>query len=101
MTMQFVEIADDVSREDVLAAPSAGAEKLDTAVTFLKAALVDGEWHDSVGLVTLAGAQRISGRTLRRAALEALDVEHERRGFPSTTWWRLPSHANPSSQDLA
>jgi hypothetical protein len=101
MVMEFVEIAEDVSREDVLASRSAGDVKLDEAVAFLKDALVDGDWHDSAGLITLAGGQRISERTLRRAALDGLEVEHERRGFPSTTWWRLPSHANPSPQDLA
>jgi hypothetical protein len=99
--MEFVEIADDVSREDVLASRPAGVEKLDEAIAFLKDVLADGDWHDSAGLVTLAGAQKISERTLRRAALDELEVEHERRGFPSTTWWRLPSHAMPSPQDLA
>jgi hypothetical protein len=101
MVMEFVEIADDVSREDVLASRPAGVEKLDEAIAFLKDVLADGDWHDSAGLVTLAGAQKISERTLRRAALDELEVEHERRGFPSTTWWRLPSHAMPSPQDLA
>jgi hypothetical protein len=99
MTMQFVEIAEGVSRDDVLASRPAGSEKLDEAVEFLESALADGEWHDSVGLVQLAVG--ISERTLRRAALEELQVEHERRGFPSSTWWRLPSHANPSPTDLA
>jgi hypothetical protein len=101
MTMQFVEIADDVSREDVLATSAAGAEKLDAAIEFLQGALADGDWHDSAGLVKLAAAQRISERTLRRAALEALQVEHERRGYPSTTWWKVASRANPSPEDLA
>jgi hypothetical protein len=100
MVMEFVEIAEDVSREDVLA-NRPGVEKLDEAIAFLKDALADGEWHDSAGLVILAAAQRISERTLRRAALDELQVEHERRGFPSTTWWRPSSHANPSPHDLA
>ena len=99
--MEFVEIADDVCREDVLTLRPATEHKLDEAVGFLEDALVDGDWHDSVGLVKLAGARHISERTLRRAALEELQVEHERRGFPSTTWWRLPSHATPSPTDLA
>jgi AAA domain len=94
MKMEFVEIAEDVSREDVLAARPAGTEKLEEAVEFLAGALSDGDWHDSAGLVQLAVG--ISERTLRRAALEELHVEHERRGFPSSTWWRLPSHATPS-----
>jgi hypothetical protein len=101
IVMEFVEIAEDVSREDVLASRPGSEEKLDKAIAFLKDTLAEGDWHDSAGLVTLAGAQKISERTLRRAALDELEVEHERRGFPSTTWWRLPSHAKPSPQDLA
>jgi AAA domain/Primase C terminal 1 (PriCT-1) len=87
MTMEFVDVADDVSRDDVLA-PHRTPDKLDNAITFLKEALSDGDWHDSAGVVAMAGAHRISERTLRRAALEQLEVEHERRGFPSSTWWR-------------
>jgi AAA domain len=101
MTMQFIEIADDVVREDVLASHPDGVEKLDEAVAFLQEALADGDWHDSATLVRRAGEKRISERTLRRAALDELEVEHERRGFPSSTWWRLPSHATPSPHDLA
>jgi AAA domain len=101
MTMQFVEIAEGVSRDDVLATRSAGAEKLDKAVAYLQGMLADGEWHDSDGLITLAGAAHLSERTLRRAAFAELKVEHERRGFPSSTWWRLASHAKPSPQELA
>jgi hypothetical protein len=105
MTMEFVEVAEGVARDDVLATRHVGAEKLDDALTFLESALADRDWHDSAGLVALAAAQRISERTLRRAALEELQVEHERRGFPASTWWRLShaetSHANPSPRDLA
>jgi hypothetical protein len=101
MVMEFVEVADDVSREGVLTLRPITQDKLDEAVAFLEGALVDGDWHDSAGLVKLAHACGISERTLRRAALEGLQVEHERRGFPSSTWWRLPSHASPSPTDLA
>jgi hypothetical protein len=105
MVMEFVEVADDVSREDVLLTRAAGADKLDEAVEWLERALADGDWHDSAGLVKLARGSRIFERTLRRAALEELHVEHERRGFPASTWWRLSqangSHANPYDRDLA
>jgi AAA domain/Primase C terminal 1 (PriCT-1) len=97
MTMQFVEVAEDVNREDVLATASA-EEKLDRALAFLEEALSDEDWHDSAGLKMLAAARRITGRTLQRAALE-LDVEHERRGFPSSTWWRLPQSRQPLSPE--
>jgi hypothetical protein len=86
--MRFVEKATDVDRGSVLAAPS--ERKGATATTFLAAALGAGDWHDSAGLKQLAGLQGISERTLERAARESLGVERERRGFPSSVWWRLP-----------
>jgi AAA domain/Bifunctional DNA primase/polymerase, N-terminal len=88
MTMEFVEIADDVDRDTVLATPPIGAPKIDEALEFLVHALADGAWHDSVGLKKIAAAQQISERTLKRAAQE-LEVEHERRGYPASTYWRL------------
>jgi hypothetical protein len=99
MVMRFVEIAEDVSREDVLATRSTEQDKLDEALTFLEDALADDHWHDSVGLKAIAGARRISERTLKRAARE-LHVELERRGFPATTWWRLPQSGQALSPDL-
>jgi len=75
-------------------------EKLMEAVVFLAHALSDGDWHDSAGLVSLAVAQGIKERTLKRAALEELDVEHERRGFQGTTWWRLSSGAKLVSESV-
>jgi hypothetical protein len=96
MTLEFVEVAEGVSRDDVLAPRSIGQDKLEKAMDFLEQALSDGEWHDSAGLKALAG---VAERTLKRAAQE-LDVEHERRGFPSTTWWRLAQSGQPISPDL-
>lgn len=63
------------------------------AQEWLRDALNDGEWHDSAGLKTLARASEIAERTLKRAS-KTLGVEHERRGFPSSTWWRLDSRAS-------
>ena len=48
----------------------------------------------------LAKAQGITRRTLERAAQE-IDVEHERRDFPSTTHWRLPSRAGGTPKGVA
>jgi AAA domain/Bifunctional DNA primase/polymerase, N-terminal/Primase C terminal 1 (PriCT-1) len=94
----FVEDAEDVSRQDVLAQRGErGAEKLDEAIAFLKAALADGDWHESEGLKTIArGAVGASERTLKRA-LQTLDGEAERRGFPSKTWWRLDQSGQQQS----
>jgi hypothetical protein len=97
MTLEFVEVAADVSREDVLAPTS--LDKTDTAVGFLRDALADGDWHDSLGLKALAGARRIAERTLKRAAVE-LDVEYESRGFPRSTWWRLPQSGQTLGPDV-
>jgi hypothetical protein len=97
MRIEFVEIADDVSRADVLDKPSA-AGRLDDAVDWLQAALADGDWHDAAGLKILAAAAGIAERTLKRAAQE-LEVEHERRGFPSSTWWQLPRWGQPQGEE--
>jgi hypothetical protein len=91
--MTFVEDLVDFDVSEVLDQKKTNADEKSTrAVVFLVQALADGDWHDSSGLKALAGAQQIKERTLKRAAHE-LDVEHERRGFPSTTHWRLSSRA--------
>jgi hypothetical protein len=87
--MVFVEHAEDVDAGDVLRPRAASVSPGHEAALFLLRALADGAWHDSVGLKTLAGAQKVSERTLQRAAKD-LGVESERRGFPASTWWRLP-----------
>jgi AAA domain len=86
--MVFIEYADDVDGDDLLGPRSRGGKE-DRAVEFLAEALADDDWHDSVGLKKLAGATGISERTVQRASQD-LEVEHDRRGFPSSTWWRLP-----------
>ncbi|MEP6813902.1 MAG: AAA family ATPase, partial [Actinomycetota bacterium] len=87
--MVFVEYAGDVVGADVLRPRTGSAPPGYAAALFLLRALVDGDWHDSAGLKTLAGADGISERTLQRASKD-LGVESERRGFPASTWWRLP-----------
>jgi RecA-family ATPase len=86
----FVEDADDIDPETILQTDRTGREQKTTqAAEWLRAALADGDWHERGGLAVLAAAVGISDRTLKRAAHEELQVEHERRGYPSTTWWRL------------
>jgi hypothetical protein len=97
MTLRFLEVAADVSREDVLA--SRRETELDKAAVFLEGALADGDWHDSLGLKALAAAQRISERTLKRAAAD-LDVDYESRGFPRSTYWRLPQSGQDPAPDV-
>jgi hypothetical protein len=84
--MVFVEIADEVDGAGVL---KGKPTKTETAETLLAAMLADEEWHDSEGLKKLMGAAGHSARTVQRAA-KYLGVESERRGFPSSTWWRIP-----------
>jgi hypothetical protein len=92
----FVEDADDVDPETILVSGRPRDDrKLERAVDFLAATLADGEWHDSAGLKKLAGLHE---RMLQRAAQE-LEVEQERRGFPASTWWRLPQSRHALSPD--
>jgi hypothetical protein len=83
--MVFVEVADDVEGADVLGPKTT---KTETAETLLAAMLADGDWHESAGVKTLMGAAGFSERTVQRASKD-LGVESERRGMPSSTWWRL------------
>jgi hypothetical protein len=98
--MVFVETADDIDGADIL---GNGAAKGDDAKTYLRAALNDGEWHDSAGLKTLS---KFNERMLQRAA-RSLDVESSRRGFPSSTYWRLPQsrqallHQSVASEEMS
>jgi AAA domain len=87
--MVFVEHASDVDGDDLLAPRERSDRKEDRAGAFLEQALADDEWHDSAGLKKLATTAGVKERTLQLAAQE-LEVEHDRRGFPSVTWWRLP-----------
>jgi AAA domain len=86
--MTFVEIAEDVDRNDVLA-KHAAAGKTVRAEDVLSVILADAEWHDGAAVKQLTESVGITDRTLQRAAKE-LGVEYERRGFPASTWWRLP-----------
>jgi hypothetical protein len=95
--MTFVEVADDVDRNEVLAKHSA-AEKTVRAEDVLAVILAGGDWHDGAAVKQLTESVGINDRTLQRAAKE-LGVEYERRGFPASTWWRLavaPSPVVPS-----
>lgn len=87
--MTFVETADDVDRDGVLNDHRGhGNNKTEHAAGLLEQLLADGDWHEKTGLVKLAGAHKISERTLVRAAA-SLGVESEVRGFPASAWWRL------------
>jgi hypothetical protein len=85
--MVFVEYADDVDSADVLGPQK--TTKTETAETLLKAMLADGDWHESDGLKKLLAAAGYGDHIVKRAAKD-LGVAYERRGFPASTWWRLP-----------
>jgi hypothetical protein len=84
--MTFVEFADEVDSADVLGGGK--PTKTETAETLLAALLADHEWHEAEGVKRMMDAAGFAERTTQRAA-KYLQVEHDRRGFPSTTWWRI------------
>jgi putative DNA primase/helicase len=91
---EFVEIAEDVSRDDVLA-PAAGVEKRAEAETLIAAELALGPRPSAD--VKAAGARRgISERTVKRAAQE-LGVEVEQRSTSTgrATYWAPPEGVGP------
>ncbi len=98
--MTFVELADDVDAADLLAprANGDGTTKGQRARRFLLAALAGGDWQPSAELKERADREGISEATLKREAKE-LDIEHESRGFPRETYWRLPQLAQGYTQD--
>ncbi len=88
--MEFVEVAEGVSRDDVLSSPAAGVEKRADAETLIVAELALGP--KSSAEVKASGARRgISPATIKRAAKD-LEVEVEQRSTPTgrTTYWALP-----------
>ena len=85
--MAFVEVADDVDPAGILGPPN--PTKTETAEGVLEALLADGNWRESSELKAVLAAAGFNERLAKRAA-QALALEHERRGFPSSTWWRLP-----------
>jgi hypothetical protein len=86
--MVFMEYASDVDGDDLLA-PRGRAGKTSRAEDFLAFLLADGDWHESGELKKLAAAAGLNERTVQRGGQD-LSVEIDRRGFPATTWWRLP-----------
>lgn len=94
--MVFVEVAEDVISADVLAPRAAGLEtnKELSAAGFLVRVLAGGDWNESAPIKERATGEGISERTLQRA-MNDLGIEHDRRGFPAVTYWRLPSRAMP------
>jgi KaiC/GvpD/RAD55 family RecA-like ATPase len=101
--MTFVETADDVNGADLLGPQK--TTKTETAESLLEVLLGDGEWRESQAVQRVLAAAEFNERLAQRAAKD-LGVEHERRGFPAVTWWRLPVPTSPvatntGSQDVA
>ncbi len=88
--MEFVEVAAGIDRDTILASGRHDqGEQVSKATGWLEGVLAVGGWHDSAALKKLADGQDITERTLQRASRE-IEVEVEQRGFPSSTYWRLP-----------
>jgi hypothetical protein len=97
MALEFVEIADDIAREDVLAPPAHG-EKAGAATAFLLVALSRGRRPSAdVKAEGAATAERFSRRTIERAAQE-LEVVVETDTTPTgrVTFWSLPEGVAPT-----
>jgi len=99
--MRFLEVAEGVDRDTILGAERGerSGEKLDAAEGWLRHVLADGDWHESAGVKRRAGSAGLSERTLQRA-FKDLEIQAERRGFPSETWWQLPQSRQPLSTQL-
>jgi hypothetical protein len=85
----------DIGRE----AGTEGSDKKDLARHWLLERLGLDAWHDS-GDVKAEGEQAgHKSRTLIRAFMELVEEgagEYKREGFPSRTYWRICSRANPA-----
>jgi hypothetical protein len=95
MTMQFVEVAEGVSRDDVLA--PAREDKQTAAVALIVDMLAEGRRLSAD--VKAAGTRRgLSERTIKRAAAD-LDVvvEEEATATGHVTYWSLPRGLGPTS----
>jgi hypothetical protein len=90
MTLEFVEVADDVRREDVLGLPVT-AEKRPEAEALLLAELAQGR-RPSSDVKAVGARAGISERTMQRAAAE-LELIIDEGSTPSgrVTFWSLPA----------
>jgi len=90
MTLEFVEVAADVRREDVLA-PPASAEKRSEAEALILAELAQGR-RLSAEVKAVGANAGISDRTMKRAAAELeVVVEEETTPAGRVTFWSLPA----------
>jgi hypothetical protein len=89
MTLEFVEIADDIRREDVLAPPPS-PEKRSEAEALIMVELAQGRRLSADVKATGARAD-ISAATMKRAAAELeVVVEEEPTASGRVTFWSLP-----------
>ncbi len=91
VVMKFVELADDIDRDDVLGVKT--PTKTSSAEVWLAGILSDGEWHPAAALKDAAQTLGISERTVDRAA-DDLNVEKMKTDeFPSRSLWRRITHS--------
>jgi hypothetical protein len=82
-----------VDADEVLGARRVDSPEVQRAKDFLLGAMADGEWHAARDLRDEAGTRHIHEKTLERGR-KRLGVERQGRGFPATSWWRLPGAAS-------
>jgi hypothetical protein len=90
----------DLTVDDLIAVTTPmrpAGEARTTARELIAHALADGQWHEAAPIFTTCNEQGINDRAARRAA-EDIGIDRDRRGFPSTSWWRLAhtGHTTPS-----
>jgi Bifunctional DNA primase/polymerase, N-terminal/AAA domain/Primase C terminal 1 (PriCT-1) len=95
--MVYVEDADDISREDVLAPLASGPGKLLDAQAVIVAELGDGR-RPSAEVKAVGVRQGHSERTIERAASELeVAIDEETTSSGRVTFWSLPEMVAPSS----
>jgi hypothetical protein len=99
--LRFVGFGEHRARDLLAVQTSDERPKEDAAMSFLRSALADGEWHEAAPIKKAAEAEGIRVRTLQRAKAD-LEVEDERTDtFPSVGRWRLPTQASQLCQPLS
>lgn len=69
--------------------PRAAGEARTSARDRIADLLADGEWHSASEVTQTCEEHGVYDRAARRAAND-LGVEQEKRGFPASSFWRLP-----------
>jgi AAA domain len=93
----------DLAVDDLIRAaapPPPAGEARTAARDLIAAALADGDWHPAAPIITECAEHEVHERAARRAARD-IGIEHERRGFPAASWWRIVQSGHQSGHTPA